>query len=194
MASFKQELNSIIQAVLAISDASVAEISCHLKLENIAKSQEFIKLGKRDNKEYFLLEGICKSYLMNPDGEEISLSFFTSGSIISPHQTRSHEKKSLLNFRALSHLRLASIDAQTFEDLMVSNLEIREFANRVLQMELQAKVEKEIGLASLTAKERLLIFREKFRALENHIPHRDIASFLGITNISLSRLRKELSN
>jgi CRP-like cAMP-binding protein len=55
------------------------------------------------------------------------------------------------------------------------------------------KVEKEIGLASLTAKERLLSFRQQFPMFENLISHPDIASYLGITNISLSRLRKELS-
>jgi CRP-like cAMP-binding protein len=54
------------------------------------------------------------------------------------------------------------------------------------------KVEKEIGLASFTAKKRLIRFREQYALLENLIPHTDIATYLGITNISLSRLRKEL--
>ena len=42
------------------------------------------------------------------------------------------------------------------------------------------------------AKERLIEFRNKYKILENLIPHTDIASYLGITNISLSRLRKDL--
>jgi hypothetical protein len=75
---------------------------------------------------------------------------------------------------------------------MVQDLEIREFGNTVLRNELKKKVEKEIGLASLTAKERLIQFRKDYPFLENLIPHPYIASFLGITNVSLSRLRKEL--
>ena len=75
---------------------------------------------------------------------------------------------------------------------MVDHLDTREFGNMVLKLELQNKVEKEIGHASLTAKDRLLKFREKYPLLENLVPHTTIATYLGITNISLSRLRKEL--
>jgi len=85
-----------------------------------------------------------------------------------------------------------SMNAKEFESLMIENIEIRHFGNTVLQNELISKVEKEIGLASLTAKERLIEFRKKYRLLENLIPHTNIASYLGITNISLSRLRKDL--
>ncbi len=74
------------------------------------------------------------------------------------------------------------------------NQEIKHFAYKVIQNELISKMEKEIGMASLPAKERLSKFREKFKSLENIIPHTDIASYLGITNISLSRLRKDLSD
>jgi len=47
---------------------------------------------------------------------------------------------------------------------------------RFFNMNLNQKVEKEIGLASLTAKERLIAFRKKNQLLENLIPHTDIAS------------------
>jgi CRP-like cAMP-binding protein len=84
------------------------------------------------------------------------------------------------------------MDADAFEELMIHYVDIREFGNTVLQQELHIKVEKEIGLASLNAKERLIQFREKYHFLENLISHVDIASYLGITNISLSRFRKDL--
>jgi CRP-like cAMP-binding protein len=84
------------------------------------------------------------------------------------------------------------MDAQSFEELMVDNLEIRDFGNAVLRNELKRKVEKEIGMASLTARERLIKFREQYPLLENTIPHTSISTYLGITNISLSRLRNEL--
>jgi hypothetical protein len=97
-----------------------------------------------------------------------------------------------LNFQASTDIRVGIMDASIFLDLMVDHLDIRDFGNMVLKMELQNKVEKEIGHASLTAKERLLRFRDEFPLLENLVPHHSIATYLGITNISLSRLRKEL--
>jgi len=135
---------------------------------------------------------VCRSYLINPEGEEITISFFTSKSVLSPYTTRTKEEVSVLYFQALTEVKIVSIDATKFEKLMIDNLEIRNFGNTVLRNELALKIDKEIGLASLTAKERLIKFRKQFPMLENLIPHSAIASYLGITNISLSRLRKDL--
>jgi len=189
----KEKLRVIINSYQTISEKSLLEIYDGLTVETYAKGDIFIKLNRVNSKEYFVFDGICKSYLLNPDGVETSISFFMNNSIISPHQTRTLAGKSNLNFKALTALTIASIDAALFEELMIHNLEIRNFAHTVLQHELMVKIQKEIGMASMTATERLLAFRAQFKSLENYIPHTDIATYLGITNISLSRIRKELS-
>ncbi len=188
----KKEVKTIIHHTYPIAEQSLQKIVGMLRLEAFEKGATFIKRGKPNNREYFLLRGICKSYVLSPEGEEITISLFADGSILSPYQIRTSGTVSNLNFKALTTVELASIDAKAFENLMIEHLDIRTFANRVLQNELIAKVEKEIGLAALTARERLIAFREKHGDLENRIPHPDIASYLGITNISLSRLRKNL--
>ncbi|MGK0138515.1 MAG: CRP-like cAMP-binding protein [Algoriphagus sp.] len=135
-----------------------------------------------------------KVFLRVTNGGEITISFFLKNSILSPNHIITSVDRANINFKALTDLRIASIDVTVFESLMIGNLEISSFGDLVVQNELKAKVEKEIGLASSTAKERLLAFRDHFRTLENFISHTDIASFLGITNISLSQLRRELMN
>lgn len=185
-------IKEIIDSIHPISLKSLEEIKSIIQIEEYPKGETFIEKNKRNNKEYFLLEGICKSFLISPEGEEITISFFTDNSVLSPYTTRTKNGLSSINFRSLTDIKLASIKASEFEQLMIDNIEIRNFGNAVLRNELQLKVEKESGLASLTAKERLVKFREKFPLLENMVPHTDIATYLGITNISLSRLRKDL--
>lgn len=189
----RKMIKEITNSIYPLSQNSISEIESWVQIENYKKRENFIRKGRQDLKEYFLLEGVCKSYLTNPEGEEITISFFKEKSIISPYTTRTQENISILNFQALTDVKLATINAHEFERMMINNLEIRNFANTVLRNELAQKVEKEIALASLTAKERLLKFRERFPILENLIPHTDIASYLGITNISLSRLRGDLA-
>lgn len=186
----KHIVKDIINSVYQVSTPSLEMVLSIAKYETLDKGELLIEKGKRNNKEYFVLDGICKSFLLNPEGNEITISFFTPKSIISPYTTRIKDQLSMINIRALTKLKVAAIDATAFEQLMIENLEIRNFGNSVLRNELMQKVEKEIGLASLTAKERLQILREKYPLLENMVPHTDIASYLGITNISLSRLRK----
>jgi CRP-like cAMP-binding protein len=158
---------------------------------NIQKGELIAQVGKRNNLEYFIIEGICKSFLYSPEGDEITLSFFMSNSIISPYTTRSNDGKSIINIRSLTNTEVATINVEKFEQLMIDDLEIRNFGNTVLRNELTEKVQKEIGLASLPGKIRLQNLRAKFPNIENLIPHSDIASYLGITTISLSRLRTQ---
>lgn len=188
----KESLRPIINKVSPVSEGSLDLVNDLIVIEVYEKGDVFIDRGKRNNKEYFVFEGICRSFLLSPEGEEVTISYFLEGSVLSPNKTRTANQLSHLNFQALTKVTVASLNADKFEQLMINHMDIREFGNMVLQNELLAKVEKEIGLASLSAKERLILFREKYHFLENLISHVDIASYLGITNISLSRLRKEL--
>jgi len=188
----KERTRPLVNKVSPVSEGSLDLMSDLILVEVYEKGDVFIDRGKKNNKEYFVYEGVCRSFLLSPEGEEVTISYFLEGSILSPNKTRSANQISHLNFQALTRLTVASLKADKFEQLMINHIDIREFGNMVLQNELLAKVEKEIGLASLNAKERLILFREKYHFLENLISHADIASYLGITNISLSRLRREL--
>lgn len=188
----KERTRPIVHKVSPISEGSLDLISDLISVEIYEKGDVFIDRGKRNNKEYFVYEGVCRSFLLSPEGEEVTISYFLEGGVLSPNKTRTANQLSHLNFQALTKLSIASMNADKFEQLMIDHLDIREFGNMVLRNELLTKVEKEIGLASLSAKERLQLFRKKYHFLENLIPHTDIASYLGITNVSLSRLRKDL--
>ena len=185
-------VENIISSLLPISSKSLKCITDIVEYVELDREEVFITEKLHNNQEYFVINGVCKSYLLNPDGEEITISFFTNGNILSPHTTRTISGKSSLNFKTLTDVKLGVMDASKFENLMVENLEIREFGNTVLRNELKLKVEKEINMASLSAKDRLIRFREQYPSLENEVPHTDIATYLGITNISLSRLRRDL--
>jgi CRP-like cAMP-binding protein len=184
---------TFIKAIFPLSTPSFVELSHLFSYVSIPKEEVFIKKDKLNRMEYIILDGVCRSFLYNPEGEEITIGFYQGKGVLPPHITRTINEKSLLHFQALTPVEIIVFDAHVFVRLMIDNLEIRNFGNTVLKNELLYKVEKEIGLASLTAKERLLAFRKKYYMLENLVPHPQIASYLGITNISLSRIRGELA-
>lgn len=188
----KERTRPLVNKVSPVSEGSLDLISDLIVVEVYEKGDVFIDRGKRNNKEYFVYEGVCRSFLLSPEGEEVTISYFLEDGVLSPNLTRTANQISYLNFQALTKLTVASLNADKFQQLMINHLDVREFGNKVLQFELLSKVEKEIALASLNGRERLILFREKYHFLENLISHADIASYLGITNISLSRLRREL--
>ena len=129
-----------------------------------------------------IIEGIGNIKIIDKNNTEIYADKF-----------QYNEKTGILNLNGnikfLDKINDLIINADEFEKLMIEDLEIREFGNSVLRNELMAKVQKEIALASLKGKERLVLLRKNYPNIENQISHTDIASYLGITTISLSRLR-----
>ncbi len=183
---------NLIKDIHSISGRSIGELTKHFLFEKLPKETVFVKRSRRNEKEYLLLKGVCRSYVIDPQGKEVTLAFFLEKSPISPNISRTCNLISSVSIQALTDIEIASFSTTQLMQLMVANREIREWGNTVLQNELFKKVEKELSFSTMTAKERLMKFRERFHQLENLVPHPHIASYLGITNVSLSRLRREV--
>lgn len=188
-----QELAQLIHSIYPLPAASVRQVTDLATEIPFSKDELIFEINQPNDREYFLLEGVCISFLLDESGREHVLSFFQAPAVVTPHVVRTERQVSLLNLKALTPVRLAALSAPEFEALLEHDLNIRAFANHVLRRELQVKVKKEIGLAALGAIERLAQFRVQFPGLENIVPHPYIASYLGITPVSLSRLRQQRS-
>lgn len=187
-----ESIVSKLQKNYSLSPQSAKLLAEVITIIDVESETKFVKEGSSNNMEYLIFEGICRSYLINSKGDEVTLSFFTS--IVAPNLIRTKLNKSILNVQALTKVRLGTFLSEDLMKLMNQNREIELWGNSVLQKELMEKVEKEINQISLSAKDRLIVFREKYEQLENLISHSYIASYLGITKVSLSRIRGELSN
>lgn len=192
--SVQKHLVSIIEKYnTPIGKAALEDLLAGISEETIAKGTIFIEANKTNYTEYFLLSGICRSVVQNEHGENVSIAFFQNEAVLTPHVIRTVNNVSNLSFEALTDCKMATLKSDFLLNLMIENIEIRNFANAVLKAELIQKVQKEIHIASLSAKAHLLALRHTYPNIENHIPHEMIASYLGITRISLSRLRTEIS-
>ena len=189
----KNVIEEIIRNYYTVSKNSMEALINFVEFQTLPSKTLFIKSGFKNDYDYFLLSGICRSYVVNQKGEDITISFFQDKTILTPNVARTFKNQSTLTFEALTDIEIGRFKAIELVKLMREISEMRNFANAVLQQELILKSKKELYNASLTAKERLKIFRQQFNSLENIIPHPIIASYLGITNISLSRLRAELA-
>ena len=186
-----KKLDKVFNRVMPhLSLNSRKEVEALCSGARLPKGSLLFRPGSPNHSEYLLLDGIVRTFLLSAEGEDITLSFFEPPGVLPPHVTRTKQGKSLLYAEALSDCVALEMQASAFEALMIENLELRNFGNTVLRQELQQKVNKEIRMASWSARDRLLQFRQDFTMLENRVPHAMIASYLGITTVSLSRLRK----
>jgi len=123
----------------------------------------------------------------------VTTGFYMSKSVITPNFARTNNGKSIFSLQTLTDDVLAEILVTDLDNLRYTNKEYSDFGQRIMEAELARTFYNEAVFRSFNAKERLLELRKQFPSLENLVPHNIIASYLGITNVSLSRLRNELA-
>jgi len=159
----------------------------------LPKNHIIFSEGKKNNYEYILISGVVHRYNISDKGDMVTSGFYMSESVITPHFARTNNGKSIFSLQCLTDVVLAEILVEDLDNLRYTNKEYNSFGQRIIESELTQTFSNEVVFRSFNAKERLLVLRKQFPNLENLIPHTIIASYLGITNISLSRLRNELA-
>lgn len=142
-----------------------------------------------ETKEYILLEGCLTSSICDEEGKEVCVGFYMGPCVVTPNIARTRDGLSLVSIAATTDATLASIASEHLTELMLASEPIRNWANAVLRDALSKKAEREWCLAALGGAERLNWFRQTYPGYEDIFTHSSIASFLGVTPVTMSRLR-----
>ena len=186
-------LSRILNAYAPVGEAAVELIFENGSVEEIRK-EDVVFHEKRFNAfEYFQLEGVSHRFNVDSETQTVTTGIYQNEIVITPHFTRTSSGQSIFSLQALTDCSFLKVPAGTFRDLSDQNQQIRMFGRAVVEKEFIRNLNFEVLFRSYTAKERLLYFRKNYPLLENMIPHTVIASFLGITPVSFSRLRNELA-
>lgn len=177
-------LTSKFSKQLFIEKATIREYS---------KSINIFVEGKKNELEYLLISGVLHRFNFSDKGDIVSTGFYMPKTVITPHFARTKKGKSIFNLQTLTDTIIAEIPVNALDNLRYKNKEFHAFGQQILENELSQTYFNEVVYRSYNAKERLITLRKQFPNLENIIPHHFISSYLGITNVSFSRLRKELS-
>ncbi len=146
--------------------------------------------GEPDTQEHLVLSGRVISHIGDPEGRNICVGFHQGPIVLTPNLARTKSGISMVTIEVVSDVVVASMPADGLLDQMLTSEEIREWANAILRAEIGLKAEREWCLSALKGADRLNWFRGRFPDHEGIFGHTHIASFLGMTPVTLSRLRK----
>lgn len=162
--------------------------------KRVSKGTYLTRQEQSETDEFILLEGCLTSSICDQDGKEICVGFYVGPCVVTPNIARTRDGVSLVSIVAITDAALVRIDSGLLSSVMISSEPVRNWANAVLRDALSRKVDREWCLAALGGAERLKWFRHAFPGYEDIFTHAMIASFLGVTPVTMSRLRASEKN
>lgn len=184
------DLRTFLMLSPDLSDVACADdFASDWTRKRLVKGTYLTRQEQPQTDEFILLDGCLVSSICDQDGKEVSVGFYVGPCVVTPNIARTRDGVSLVSIVAKTDALLARIDSDRLSHRMISSEPIRNWANGVLRDALSRKVDREWCLAALKGAERLAWFRQAFPGYEDIFPHMLIASFLGITPVTMSRLR-----
>ncbi|WP_157805312.1 Crp/Fnr family transcriptional regulator [Confluentibacter citreus] len=176
------------------SEEAFIELQNLSNFKKIGAGKQIIKFGEVPSKVYLLVSGVVRCYLSTESGKEFNKSFYLPLSVMGALTALKHKNESIFTFEALSDCEIYEVDYVKLMNLCDKNHSINKLYTRVLE-EVYSKYETRlVELISLDARERYLELRKQIPGVDDLIPQYHIASYLGITAVQLSRIRKKMDS
>jgi CRP-like cAMP-binding protein len=149
--------------------------------------------GQPVTHQYFVLSGCLRTYYITDAGKEYTLQFAVTDWWISDYTAFFTGGKSMFYIDCVKDATVCKISKDSMEQLYRQVPQIESFF-RVKMERFFASFQKRIlADLALTAEEKYLRFIKSYPDIEQHIKNYHLASYLGITTESLSRVRHELA-
>lgn len=179
----------LMQSPALQDKAGAAQLASNWMPKLVKKGARIIQQGELETKELIILEGRAASCIYDPEGSAVCVGLYVGPCVVTPNIARTRDGLSLVSLEAMSDTIVAQMDSNMLTELMIASEPIRDWANDCLREELGRKADREWCLAALGGSDRLAWFRQGYPGYEEIFVHSMIASFLGITPVTLSRLR-----
>ncbi|AYN68175.1 Crp/Fnr family transcriptional regulator [Euzebyella marina] len=167
-----------------------------VKLSGI-HTREFIKKGTfvlekgSVPQEYYILEsGLLRSFVHDYNGKDITVNFFTEGELIIEVASLFQRIPSSENIEALTNCTVYKVDFEEFQQLFHEMEGFREWGRAWMSKSLFDFKQRSTSMIVDSAKERYEHLMKHRPSVSQKAPLKHIASYLGITDSSLSRIRK----
>ncbi len=187
-----QKINCIFgKAGFEISQEIFDEILSETIIKLYKKNEIIIHCGDSTSNIGLVLDGMVRSYYIDSEGNDITRWFGEAGQLCIDEGLYGYEE-SPCTWHALSDCTIVFVNTSKFKSIIMSHENLKTIYIAMLEQALRYKVYRENGFLVENATERYLHFCKKFPELCNQVKLSYIASYLGITPETLSRIRSKL--
>ena len=184
------QLLRFLQSTGAISPAQAEEIASHFSRRELDKQVFLSQAGKVSDEYFFLESGFLRAFAYDTDGNDVTTNFYVQGQVVFEVASFFNRTPSLEYIQALTRCEGWSITHQQLNALFHARTEFREFGRAMLVRGYAALKVRMLALITEPAAVRYAHLLKANPEIFQHAPLKTVATYLGITDTSLSRIRK----
>ncbi|MCB2197497.1 MAG: Crp/Fnr family transcriptional regulator [Bacteroidetes bacterium] len=174
-----------------LSEKEIEEVYACFESEIIPKNHFFLQAGQRCGKIGFLCSGILCSFIYNTEGDEVVKHFLEPNQFFTDLESYEKAQPAQLNIIAVTDAVILRISKQENTKLQNKLPQWKSAQGIFASQALNRMIQMQNFLRFGSAAEQYQYFVKNYPNLARHVPLKYIASYLGITQSSLSRLRRE---
>lgn len=178
-----------IEKVIPISKEMEGAIREKFVKRNVFRAESLHQTGKIAKELFFIEQGLIRIFYHNASGKDITYGFYTEGEFVTIPESFFTQSAAKYNMEMLEDGLLNSISYTGLNLLLSDFPEMQRLENKTLQSFLLKAGERIVALQFLSAEERYDTLMDTQPSIIRRAPLGTIASYLGITQETLSRIR-----
>lgn len=188
-----QNFRNHLSQILGVPIDNLDFCTSFYEVKEVKKNEIILREGEISDCTFFVEKGLLRMYSIDKAGKEHVIQFAPEGWIISDTTSQLLNEKSRFYIEAIEESTVIITREGFFENLSKEYPDVSEKNQRLMFNHIKNLQNRVNALISTTAEERYLEFLKKYPNLMLRAPQWMVASYLGITPESLSRVRKELA-
>ena len=178
---------------ISLNEEELSYFTSLLQLKRLRKKQFLLEEGEVFQYECFVNSGCLRQYYLDEKGQEHIIQFAISDWWIGDQYSFLTGLPSANFIDAIEESQVLLISKINLEQLYTKVPKFERLFRIAFQNSYVALQRRILSNLSQTAQERYLDFNKRYHEIEQKVPQHQIASYLGITPESLSRIRKQLA-
>ncbi|WJH35806.1 Crp/Fnr family transcriptional regulator [Paenibacillus sp. CC-CFT747] len=190
----KEILYKYMTRLTSLSEEEQQEIAGQIPVEEFKKGTVLLRQGEVPAYCYFVLRGCVRQYSLDEEGREVTSGFYTEEQTIAIFDHHKTDKASAYTFACLEDSVLVVGRLDTEKDMYVKYSPLESMTRRMMEETFGQMQEEFAAFVASTPEQRYLTLLQKRPHLVERVPQYQLASYLGITAESFSRIKKRVQS
>lgn len=186
------EIEHSIRQLTDLTESEISEFTKIARIKTFKQKSLFIRAGQIPTEFGFVISGLFRYVYNSEQGKELTKVFMPEKSFVSSYSAMISKTTSYFFIEAIEDSKVLVISNNRWKKLREQNPKWNLLLIKLLEKGYAVKEKREREFLLLGAESRYKIFLEEYPTLENRVKQHMVASYLGITPITLSRIRKKM--